>query len=354
MKYLRGLLALLLVSGISAAPPQAFNTFVLGLPPASSVAGTEGIPCVKGGSSSQCTPAQIAAYEASLAEAFINKNLTDATNTFNAVNLAAGGSGGVTGLLPLANLTNCLSGQVLYAGTSGPVSCTTAAIAASITSGGILYGSSSSAVAFSGALTVNIPVCGGGAGGAPAPCTTGAFSSSTAGTAALALTNTATTAAATLQTLYAPNLTENTGTTLWSFGVGATTNNAFDIAFYEVHSGNAVNGPCFQLHGNYCAFSFDGGNHIYFESAGAPAVSGGSSPTIDSNATDTSGTATAGSGTVTSFTITFNVGYVVWNHCRVTPHSTIVAFAYSYTKTVITITGTSLTSDVFDYDCDGH
>jgi hypothetical protein len=92
-------------------------------------------------------------------------------------------------------------------------------------------------------------------------------------------------------------------------------------------------------------------------STAAPAVTAcGTSPSIDTHANNKSGTVTAGSGTATSCKITFaGSGYSTWNHCRVTPETaSVAAFAYSYTKTVLTLTGTSLTSDVFDYDCDGY
>lgn len=91
-------------------------------------------------------------------------------------------------------------------------------------------------------------------------------------------------------------------------------------------------------------------------STAAPAVTAcGSSPSIDSHANNRSGTITVGSGVVASCTVTFaGTGYSTWNHCRVTPHTTIAAFAYSYTKTVLTLTATSLTSDAVDYDCDGY
>ena len=90
-------------------------------------------------------------------------------------------------------------------------------------------------------------------------------------------------------------------------------------------------------------------------SVAAPAVTGGTSPTIDSHANNRSGTVTFGSGTVASGTITFaGSGYSVWNHCRVTPQSALTSFSYSYTKTAITVTASSLTSAVIDYDCDGY
>jgi hypothetical protein len=91
-------------------------------------------------------------------------------------------------------------------------------------------------------------------------------------------------------------------------------------------------------------------------STAAPAVSAcGTSPAIDAHANNRSGTVTTGSGVNTSCTVTLaGSGYTTWNHCRVTPHQSDAGFAYSYTTTVITVTATSLTSEVFDYDCDGY
>lgn len=90
-------------------------------------------------------------------------------------------------------------------------------------------------------------------------------------------------------------------------------------------------------------------------SVAAPAVTGGTSPTIDAHANNRSGTVTVGSGTVTSATITFaGSGYSTWSHCRVTSQSALASFAYSYTKTAITVTASSLTGAVIDYDCDGY
>jgi hypothetical protein len=87
----------------------------------------------------------------------------------------------------------------------------------------------------------------------------------------------------------------------------------------------------------------------------APTVSScGVSPSIKANATSASGTVTAGSGALTSCTVTFaSAGYATWNNCRVSSQQSTAGFAYSYTKTAITVTATSLTSDVFDYNCDG-
>lgn len=89
-------------------------------------------------------------------------------------------------------------------------------------------------------------------------------------------------------------------------------------------------------------------------SLAAPVPLGGTSPTIDAHANNKSGTVTFGSGALTSGTITFaGSGYGTWNHCRVTPHATLAAFGYSYSLTAITVTATTLTSAVVDYDCDG-
>lgn len=86
----------------------------------------------------------------------------------------------------------------------------------------------------------------------------------------------------------------------------------------------------------------------------APTVSAcGSSFSIDSRATANSGTVTSGTGGLTSCTITFAVAYATWNHCVVSAHQSDAGFAYSYTLTAITVTATSLTSEVFDYACDG-
>jgi hypothetical protein len=99
-------------------------------------------------------------------------------------------------------------------------------------------------------------------------------------------------------------------------------------------------------------------NLLFFNSAStaAPALSacGTGSPTVDTHGNNRSGTITAGAGTLASCLMTFaGSGYATWNHCRVTSQSAVASFAYSYTLTTLTVTGTSITSDKFDYDCDG-
>lgn len=90
-------------------------------------------------------------------------------------------------------------------------------------------------------------------------------------------------------------------------------------------------------------------------STAVPVISAcGTSPAVDSKANAASGMVTAGSGVLGSCTITFASAYTTWNHCQVTSQAgNIAGFAYSYTTSAITITGTSITSDVFDYKCDG-
>ncbi len=85
----------------------------------------------------------------------------------------------------------------------------------------------------------------------------------------------------------------------------------------------------------------------------ASTVSCGTSPSIDAYANGKSGTVTCGTGTVTTGTITFSTAYQSWNHCRVTPETSLPSFSYSYTKSAVTINATSLTGAVVDYDCDG-
>lgn len=99
----------------------------------------------------------------------------------------------------------------------------------------------------------------------------------------------------------------------------------------------------------------DGNYGVQNAPSGAPTISAcGTSPTVDANSSNSSGTVTAGTGTVTSCTITFAIAYGSWAHCNVTPESSTAAFAYSNTKSAITLTATSLTSGLFDYRCDGY
>lgn len=93
--------------------------------------------------------------------------------------------------------------------------------------------------------------------------------------------------------------------------------------------------------------------HLAFTGT-SPVVSAcGTGPAIDGHATDSAGTVTVGTVAAASCTVTFAAAFSTWNHCRVTSQSTIASFAYSYTLAAITVTGTSLVGDKFDYDCDG-
>lgn len=105
------------------------------------------------------------------------------------------------------------------------------------------------------------------------------------------------------------------------------------------------------------AFGFiDIGGVLFYNhnSTAAPAVVCGTGATVDSHANSKSGTVTCGTGTVTSATITFASAYSGWDHCRVTSQSADSSFGYTYTKSVISIAATSLTSRLYDYDCDGN
>lgn len=99
------------------------------------------------------------------------------------------------------------------------------------------------------------------------------------------------------------------------------------------------------------------GGVVYGHLAGTavPVLSScGTSPSVDARANNASGTVTTGSGILTSCTVTFSSAYTSWNHCQVTSQAgKIAGLAYTYTTSAITITGTSITSDVFDYKCDG-
>ncbi len=122
-------------------------------------------------------------------------------------------------------------------------------------------------------------------------------------------------------------------------------------------SSNIIIGSGITTPASGTASMLDIGNLIYGHLAGtaAPTISscGTGSPAADANANDASGTVTAGGGVLGSCLVTFASAYTTWNHCRVTSQASVAAFAYSYTTAAITITGTSITGDKFDYVCDG-
>lgn len=88
--------------------------------------------------------------------------------------------------------------------------------------------------------------------------------------------------------------------------------------------------------------------------ASNPVISScGTSPTVDANSSNYAGRVTVGSVAAASCTVTFASAFNTYNHCRITSQSTIASFAYTYTLSAITVTGTSLVGDLFDYVCDG-
>ena len=152
----------------------------------------------------------------------------------------------------------------------------------------------------------------------------------------------------------------------WSITSGSNNTFVGYQAGYNGGTGATTTGSQNILIGqNTIAFTATANNNIniggiFFgnnNSTAAPAVSScGSSPSIDTNANNHTGQVTVGSGVIATCTVTFaGTGYAAWNHCLVTPETaSLAAFSYSYTKTVLTVTGTSLTSAKFDYTCEGE
>src|SRR5579863_4408710 len=128
MKRLYCLLAVL-VTAVALSADQGFNAFVTGVTPVSSVAGTELIPCVIGGVTQSCTPAQMAAYQASLTQTLTNKTLvapalgTPASGVLtNATGLPLGT--GVTGTLLAAQFPALTGGDCTTTAGSLALTCT--------------------------------------------------------------------------------------------------------------------------------------------------------------------------------------------------------------------------------------
>lgn len=166
-----------------------------------------------------------------------------------------------------------------------------------------------------------------------------------------------------------------TSTSGWNFGLDFGGGGRANLAFPISTTGTLIHASAGGLDGALTVGSlidFSGiatvsnwiFNSVNFKVAGngnmafvgsAPVVSAcGTSPSIDGKATNNSGTVTVGTIAAASCTVTFaNSGYTTWNHCRVTAQTPLANFAYSYTKTVLTVTATSLLNEVFDYNCDG-
>jgi hypothetical protein len=135
--------------------------------------------------------------------------------------------------------------------------------------------------------------------------------------------------------------------------VGSTTQ-ATGTGNVLIGTGSAVDTPASASN-----YEFDLANLVYHNLATTAAPSGfsgcGTGAAVDAHANNVSGTLTMGTGTVTSCVMTLaGSGFTTWDHIRVTPHGTYAGFAYSYSLTALTITGTSLAGDVFDYDTDGY
>ena len=70
---------------------------------------------------------------------------------------------------------------------------------------------------------------------------------------------------------------------------------------------------------------------------------------------DTHGHVTEGSSASTGCVVTFQNAYSAAPECVVTPEtgSITAIFSYSISATAITVTDSSFSSDVFDYQCEG-
>ena len=89
---------------------------------------------------------------------------------------------------------------------------------------------------------------------------------------------------------------------------------------------------------------------------GVPAISScGTTPSLSGTSNDVQGQLTVGSGTITTCTVTFAVPRAKATACQLTPASSgSVGVGYISTApstTAFTITGTSLTSLVYNYHC---
>ena len=312
---------------------------------------------------------------------------------------STGGSGAIA-LSDLAQIaTNCVLGN--FSGINASPSCQSSILISSVSTGGVLYGINATTVGSSNTLTAAQPVCGGGAGTAPLPCTLsqlvsfgiGALGTASTWTAEQTFSTSSTTQAlqcTTSSTGYCAVFTSGTSAPVefinnyssgstgvfnalapslatssnLSFGLGVQAGNYQEAQyeFYYTSANNSQNAACLNMYGGG-AFCWNGAYHYYFGVSGgatsgpAPSIttSGGTcgtSDALDGFATDAAGTLTTGTGTVSSCVITFNKAYVNFDHVRVTAHSSSTSFSYTYSKSAITIT-TTAASAVFEYTSEG-
>lgn len=132
----------------------------------------------------------------------------------------------------------------------------------------------------------------------------------------------------------------------WSDGAwtGSTSNPAY-ITFETAPNGSGTRVEHMRI---------TSAGHIGYAGTTPTVSSCGTSPTIDSTASDNTGTVNIGSGVTASCTITFATAFTTYNHCVVASHTTAIAVGYSYTLSAITVTGSSIGSGVIDYLCNGN
>lgn len=147
--------------------------------------------------------------------------------------------------------------------------------------------------------------------------------------------------------------TANTSGANWIFAGSSSTGSGFGGA--EIFQTSKAIAASTTQNAQQEVMRLDGNQHVSFSNTGAPTVSAcGTSPAIDAHASDTSGTVTVGTVAAASCTITFKIAYATWNHCSVASQGLVTSFAYSYSLSAITVTGTSLVGDLVDYRCDGQ
>lgn len=179
----------------------------------------------------------------------------------------------------------------------------------------------------------------------------------------------------------AGNLATGTGDTLVGQATGESVTGSNDVALGLLSAVNlttGANNTC--LGSNTCASLTTGGTNViighgqdvgsaaingeiniggmfFSNGSAAPTLSscGGGTPAVDSRATGHTGIVTTGTGSpLTSCTVTFATAYSTWSHCVVSSQTTGNGFGYTYSDSAITITGTSIGSELFDYACEGY
>lgn len=141
----------------------------------------------------------------------------------------------------------------------------------------------------------------------------------------------------------------NNGANFWAMSMAGTGVDFIKFLYFPDTLTLGDGGTAVNLNG---ATTFLG-NHAYSGTAPTVACGTGANGTVDAHATATSGTLTSGTTSVAACTLTFAAAYATWVHCSVTAQTAADLTGYSYTTSVITLTGASV-SQKYDYRCDGR